>query len=380
MSVHQGSLVRPANMLSYETSLKVHTSADKMLYAHPPFWIERRSISKVSTPPYTFYEDPVRGTLIHARSGRTQVAPMNRGEARSLYPDKCTGIWFLPTLDLARQLQAVEIDMLAAFARVQEVGQTPSIEDITLAGYLRQLFDHFLNFLFAKHNPASSTIASGGPGSFGNPLPLLSVEEPHMKNALNNKAAGQSYRIGAWTVEDSGVQASQGDGQTLPPSGRKRSIGSDIQPVEPMNRVPVSAQAVPAFASHLSRSSPQETDQPGSDPKRRRMQGPQPFPHPEPWTKQPQQDKINNHSHSRMSDFDHAPVTGATVASASIEPPEVIIILDSDSDSESDVGDWETYVYIEGRPVCLTTSIDGSDDRHDNTSTVNDAFLAGLLF
>ncbi|KAG8898019.1 hypothetical protein FRC00_003510 [Tulasnella sp. 408] len=263
--------MRQMSTLSYEISLKVHTSPHISRHLrpnHPPFWIERRAISRVITPPYTFYEDPVRGTLVHARTGRNQVVPQNRGESGSLYPEKCTGIWFLPTPDLARQLQDVEADMLAAFARIQRVDhrQTPSIEDMTLAGYLRQLFDHFLNYLFKQFNRSYSPV-SGGPGAFESPIPLESVEEPHMKNALKNKAAGQSYRVGAWTVGDSESHVGQVDGPSLAPLHRKRSREPERQPVAELLMNAASAQLAPTFSAHLLMPGPPNIDHTESDPK-----------------------------------------------------------------------------------------------------------------
>ncbi|KAG8908699.1 hypothetical protein FRC01_007283, partial [Tulasnella sp. 417] len=138
--------------------------------------------------------------------------------------------------------------MLAAFSRIQTVGQTPQIEDMTLAGYLRQLFDYFLNSLFTGVNRLYSPV-SGGLGTFGNPIPLESVEEPHMKNALKNKATGQSYRVGAWSVDDGRPHVDQTDGPSLGPSHGGRSTEPERQlGAEPNG---ASAQVDPGLSTHL---------------------------------------------------------------------------------------------------------------------------------
>ncbi|KAG8926864.1 hypothetical protein FRC01_008305 [Tulasnella sp. 417] len=76
--------------------------------------------------------------------------------------------------------------MVDVFERIKT--KTEVAGDMPLAGYLCQLWDHFLWTL------ASPTRTFG---ALEKPVPLLSVSEPHMQNALANKALGRSYKTGA---------------------------------------------------------------------------------------------------------------------------------------------------------------------------------------
>ncbi|KAG9004988.1 hypothetical protein FRB90_010641 [Tulasnella sp. 427] len=118
----------------------------------------------------------------HAKAGSQFKISLNDSNAID-----SSGVWFRPTKNIARQLKAVEQDTIEVFERIntgkEEVG------DMALAGYLRQLWDHFL---YTLATPTRTQF-----GSFEKPFPLLSISEPHMQNALSNKALGRSYRIGA---------------------------------------------------------------------------------------------------------------------------------------------------------------------------------------
>lgn len=94
-----------------------------------------------------------------------------------------------------------------------------------LAGYLRQLYDHFLYVL--ARSPASGK----DQGTFANPIPLNTVEEPHMKNALNNKAKEQSYKVGAWVVDGSGTVGEAGDEGKLHTTQGKRARDTEVQTI-----------------------------------------------------------------------------------------------------------------------------------------------------
>ncbi|KIO26272.1 hypothetical protein M407DRAFT_24489 [Tulasnella calospora MUT 4182] len=265
--------------------------------------------------------------------------------------------------------------MLAAFTRIQIVDhrQTPSIGDMTLAGYLRQLFDYFLNVLFRSFNRLYSPVNSG-PGAFESPIPLESVEEPHMKNALKNKATGQSYRVGAWSVDDSGPHVGQVDGLSLAPLHRKRSREPERPPVAGLGPNAASAQAVPALSIHLPVPRPPYFDHTESDPKRRRTMALEDLPNPEPRATHEQNGPNDD---NRLQKSVQQTIEDSIHASAGIDESSAIVI-DSDSDPESDVGEWETFVCIEGRPVLLTSSRNDWNSQGDNAS-VKDAFLAGIL-
>lgn len=75
-----------------------------------------------------------------------------------------------------------------------ESGRQITKEEEASSLYLRQVFDHFLWCLAKSARPNEAT--------FDNPLPLTSIEEPHMRNAVLNKSEGRSYSEGAWILLD----------------------------------------------------------------------------------------------------------------------------------------------------------------------------------
>ncbi|KAG9042461.1 hypothetical protein FS837_010838, partial [Tulasnella sp. UAMH 9824] len=152
-----------------------------------------------------FFDERRRCWLLHARLKRNQAYPINdRGPnyvplplIPPLEPSRCSGKWFRVSNAVAADLRAVEADMLSMWEAIER-GRKVSKRRETAALYLRQLFDHFLWVLarLAKNDEA---------GEFNNPLKLDSVQEPHMLNAIRNKAQGKPYSEGAWMlVEDEG--------------------------------------------------------------------------------------------------------------------------------------------------------------------------------
>ncbi|KIO27900.1 hypothetical protein M407DRAFT_22817 [Tulasnella calospora MUT 4182] len=102
-----------------------------------------------------------------------------------------------------------------------------STEEQASALYLRQVFDHFLCIL-AKS-------AQKDEGTFDNPLMLTSVQEPHMLNAIQNKAQGKPYSEGAWIflkieadqIPRSNRRTRGGDRQTAGTPDGSRKSGSE---------------------------------------------------------------------------------------------------------------------------------------------------------
>ncbi|KAG8953571.1 hypothetical protein FRC00_006230 [Tulasnella sp. 408] len=191
------------------TSLRVHQSKvqiDKHLKPeYVPFWVEPRLINRNFTLPRIFYEDPIRGTLLLARRNENDAYPPDRNDSPTLDPSRCTGVWFRPTKKIARQLKAVEQDMIDVLERIKT--KTEVAGDMPLAGYLRQLWDHFLYTLAAPTRTF---------GTLEKPFPLLSVSEPHMQNALANKALGRSYKTGALFCQGRLLVPSSPGGKTQP--------------------------------------------------------------------------------------------------------------------------------------------------------------------
>ncbi|KAG8891727.1 hypothetical protein FRC00_013200, partial [Tulasnella sp. 408] len=113
-----------------------------------------------------------------------------------------------------------------------ERGHKVSKQKEASALYLRQLFDHFL-WTLAKS--AKNDVAAG---TFKNPLKLTSVQEPHMLNAIRNKAQGKPYSEGAWVLsEDEGDvkprtkrRKQRRDPQTAEMPGGSRKGGSEGDP------------------------------------------------------------------------------------------------------------------------------------------------------
>ncbi|KIO32524.1 hypothetical protein M407DRAFT_18576 [Tulasnella calospora MUT 4182] len=171
-----------------------------------PFWVEPRLITRKFVLPHVFYEDPIRGTLLLARRNKNEAYPLDRKDSPSLDPSRCTGVWFRPSKKIARQLKAVETDMVGVCERIRAGAEVA--DDMPLAGYLRQqVWDHFL---YALATPTRTF------GSFEKPFPLLSISEPHMQNALANKALGRSYKTGALFCQGmvAPVQSSSGSGNS----------------------------------------------------------------------------------------------------------------------------------------------------------------------
>ncbi|KAG8954583.1 hypothetical protein FRC04_011016 [Tulasnella sp. 424] len=214
---------------SYEVSLRAHKDPEvgrRLRPAYPPFWVEPRELNRHYTLSYIFYDDPLRGALLHARETRSQAFPINRDDAPALDPSRCKGVWYLPAPELAQRLKGVEADMLETFQSIK-VGDLRG-NAMPLAGYLRQLYDHFLFILSRASGPRGSL------GTFETPIPLNSVDEPHMKNALNNKARGQSYKVGAWMVDSPdapGREEDQGS-DSMPQRKRKRARETDTQSIK----------------------------------------------------------------------------------------------------------------------------------------------------
>ncbi|KAG9037657.1 hypothetical protein FS837_001401 [Tulasnella sp. UAMH 9824] len=190
------------------TSLRVHQSVQIDKHLEPecvPFWVETRLINRNFILPRIFYEDPVRGTLLLARRNKNEVYPPDRKDSPTLDPSRCTGVWFRPTKKIAKELQAVEQDMVDVFERIKT--KTEVAGDMPLAGYLRQLWDHFLYTLAAPTRTF---------GTLEKPFPLLSVSEPHMQNALANKALGRSYKTGALFCQGTLLVPSSPGGKAQP--------------------------------------------------------------------------------------------------------------------------------------------------------------------
>ncbi|KAG8950595.1 hypothetical protein FRC00_007615 [Tulasnella sp. 408] len=103
--------------------------------------------------------------------------------------------------------------MIDVFERVKT--KTEVAGDMPLAGYLHQLWDHFLYTLAAPTRTF---------GTLEKPFPLLSVSEPHMQNALANKALGRSYKTGALFCQGRLLVPSSHGGKTQP-SAKTDGIG-----------------------------------------------------------------------------------------------------------------------------------------------------------
>ncbi|KAG9006597.1 hypothetical protein FRB90_009853 [Tulasnella sp. 427] len=359
----------------YEASLKVHTSPSISRHLrphHPPFWVERQFVGRVIAPPYTFYDDPVRGTLIHARRSRTDALPLTRVPGASLVPDNCKGPWFLITPTIAQQLKAVEDDMVDAFTRIQLLGSQATIEDMTLAGYLRQVFDHFLGWL-AKKSKYEHAYASDVPGAFHNPMSLDSIDEEHMSNALSNKASGQSYRTGAWITGTVRPQIMSDVGTDVRQSQGKR-------PRDPETVPSTSTVSIPANPTEwTNRPMPQLSEQGLIDDsaKRLRMITPQIVSRPTQSlqvTRKRKEAKQPKISGIRACDERQCVLATSSSSNADRDPGEEVDVR-SDRNDHSDLGEWETYVFIQGHFVRLTTSV----DREGQNTLAKDALLAGLL-
>lgn len=148
-----------------------------------------------------FFDENRARWLLHSRTSLNQAYPTNeRGPDYSrlpsvppLVPSRCLGKWFLVPNTVAEGLQAVEADMHSVWEAI-ESGRNISKEEEASSLYLRQVFDHFLWWLAKSAQPNEAT--------FDNPLPLTSIEEPHMRNAILNKGEGRSYSEGAWVLLD----------------------------------------------------------------------------------------------------------------------------------------------------------------------------------
>ncbi|KAG9006596.1 hypothetical protein FRB90_009852 [Tulasnella sp. 427] len=198
------SMPSRAIIAPYEVSLRAHQDPQigkRLRPSYAPFWVEPREISRYGSLSYIFYEDSVRGTLLHSRELKNQAFPSSRDDGPGLDPSRCRGVWYWPAPNLAKQLKQVEADMVAAFEEIKAGKLQGNV--MPLAGYLRQLFDHFLHVL-AKTPPANPK-----QGGFGCPIPLTSVQEPHMKNALANRARGRSYKVGAWLADSSNAPSDE---------------------------------------------------------------------------------------------------------------------------------------------------------------------------
>ncbi|KAG8979213.1 hypothetical protein FRB90_008186, partial [Tulasnella sp. 427] len=161
-----------------------------------------------------FYLDRARGWLLHARLRRNQAHPSNAAGSDyrrlphlpPLEPDRCTGKWYLVDNSVVEDIRSIESDMYSLWERI-EFKKELSPEEGATAFYLRHLFDHFLWWLAASARKRKAT--------FDTPLPLASVEEPHMKNAIANRRQGRPYSEGAWIF-------SQTDPRCSPKPGGKR--------------------------------------------------------------------------------------------------------------------------------------------------------------
>ncbi|KIO20553.1 hypothetical protein M407DRAFT_29814 [Tulasnella calospora MUT 4182] len=179
----------------YSASLKAHSSSELDLYLipnYPPIWVPTRQIQGELQPIPLFYQDPIRGTLIHARRFRAQAVLLDKANAPTLDPNRCRGVWFRPGPDVCDVLKGIEHDMLEALGRIRR--GTKKADDDAVVGYLLQVFDHFLWTL--AEEAGTNTLCK----TFYDPIRLIEVTEGHMRNAMGNKRRGRSYEFGAWTL------------------------------------------------------------------------------------------------------------------------------------------------------------------------------------
>ncbi|KAG9044148.1 hypothetical protein FS837_008724 [Tulasnella sp. UAMH 9824] len=349
---------------SYEVSLRAHKDPEvgrRLRPAYPPFWVESREVSKHYTLSYIFYDDAVRGSLLHARELRSQVFPHNRDDAPALDPSRCKGVWYLPTPELAQSLKAVESDMIAVFESLKIGNAQGNV--MPLAGYLRQLYDHFLYVL------ARSAATSRDQGTFANPIPLNSVEEPHMKNALNNNARGQSYKVGAWMVDSLGTMGGEGDDRNLRTTQGKRTRDTEVQ-ITPST---ASSNDMSTGAS-IAISEPDHDQEVVRKPKRLRLIT----------SVSPKADNLTQQASSSPRPSDDRSI--ASTARSSSEQQEHGMAVDSGSGSDTpvdmtemgadadvdesedgvDVGNWEVFLCTDYGQIRLVGSEDGkiSEDGH----------------
>lgn len=84
--------------------------------------------------------------------------------------------------------------MLDALERIRR-GEEKS-DDAAVAGYLLQVFEHYLWILVEESGKTTQD------QTFYDPIHLIDVTEVHMRNAVENKRQGRAYKCGAWTLED----------------------------------------------------------------------------------------------------------------------------------------------------------------------------------
>ncbi|KAG9040858.1 hypothetical protein FS837_012995, partial [Tulasnella sp. UAMH 9824] len=182
----------------YFASLKAHRSKTKsetdlqLIPNFPPIWVPTRQIQRDLQPLPLFFQDPIRGTLIHSRRFRAQAVLVDDAKSPTLDPNRCRGVWFRPNPDVCNVLKSIEQDMLDALGRIRR--GTEKAEDAAVVGYLLQVIEHFLCTL------AEGAGASALYKTFYDPIHLIEVTEFHMRNAMENKRRGRSYEVGAWTL------------------------------------------------------------------------------------------------------------------------------------------------------------------------------------
>ncbi|KAG8940050.1 hypothetical protein FRC04_005683, partial [Tulasnella sp. 424] len=153
-----------------------------------------RQIPRDTNPFPLFFEDSARGTLIRARSLREEDVRFNDAQTRALNQKQSSGIWFRPDSEVCNALKSVERDMLDALERIRR-GEEKS-DDAAVAGYLLQVLEHYLSILVEESGKTTQD------QTFYDPIHLTDVTEVHMRNAVENKRQGRSYKCGAWTLED----------------------------------------------------------------------------------------------------------------------------------------------------------------------------------
>lgn len=190
------------NQRSYALNVLAYR-ASKVNPWNAPLWKQTptRGLPCLCRPAIFFFDENRARWLLHARTQLNQAYPTNeRGpdyrrlpSVPPLVPSRCTGKWFLVSNTVAEGLQSVEADMHSVWEAI-ESGRQITKEEEASSLYLRQVFDHFLWCLAKSARPNEAT--------FDNPLPLTSIEEPHMRNAVLNKSEGRSYSEGAWILLD----------------------------------------------------------------------------------------------------------------------------------------------------------------------------------